>query len=394
MQRLVLVNIICTLWSVSLSGTNAFLAPGNSCSSCKQFSSSTSTKEKVIKKHNQISEISKKGIATGVSNRGGSSSDTSSALSAFAISAIWPKSWPLLKDPKGIAEDFPLSSARVAVTVGATYFTWYAQQVGHSNVLASAAVTLCCSMFFDKRLGQAAFCGSFAGMCSNSLVGDTKWALILGVLTSVCFEILIHTKKLFLGVGGRLGATAFIATSIVSAAQQISTGVSTDSIRIPTSFSPILKMMFWHAVGSASTIALREASDESAAADPVRASAVIGLLAALVLKDKAAALGVYGGSFVGMSLPSRLMYGILPGKLKEGAILPTPSAFKLLSAFAIAGCLGGLFHGYTAEIGWWSGAWGGKAGLFAFAGCLLFRGFGKLRALVMQRDVAAELSLS
>ena len=307
------------------------------------------------------------------------------------------QAWPLKKDPKGVAPDFPLTTARVAITIAATVGTWYAQTVGHSNVMASAAITLVCSMCFDRRLGQAAFCGSFAGMSSSMLVGDAKWALALGALSSAFFELFIHSKNMFLGVGGRLGATAFVATLIIALVQNISTGVAAFTLaKLKTSFfsDAVMSMIVWHAIGSAATIILREASDESSAADPVRASAVVGLLGALVLKDKAAALGVYGGSFVGMSLPSRLMYGILPGKLKPGAELPTPSNMKLILAFAGAGCLGGLVHGLAAEAGVLAGAWGGKAGLFAFIGCLIYRGLGKARAAILKRDIASELSVA
>ena len=311
--------------------------------------------------------------------RGGlTSSSTKSSTSLHA--SIWPKSWPI-SDPKGVAPDFPLTFTRVCVTILSTLCTLYAQHVGHSNVMASAAITLVFSMLFDKRLGQAAFCGSFAGMSSTMIVSNPTWAFVLAILTSACFEILIHSTNMFLGIGGRLGATAFIATLIVASLQKIKTGVSAISFETMTS-APIIRMMFWHAIGSASTITLREVSDDSAASDPVRASAVIGLLAALVLHDKMAALGVYGGSFVGMSLPSRLMYGILPGKKKEGLSAPPSSVIKLLLSFSLAGGIAGLIHGLANEVGLWSGAWGGKAGLYSFLGCLIYRCIQKVYAII------------
>lgn len=296
--------------------------------------------------------------------------------------------WPLKKDPKGVSNDFPNTSIRVLITVFATCFTWYAQKQ-YSNVVASAAVTLICSMCFDKRFGQAAMCGTFAGMGSMALlVPNWNYAILLGVLTSAAFEFLIHTKNAFLGVGGRLGATSFIATSIIASMQGISTGLSVPSIATKTlEQSAIGPMAFWHAVGSVATIVLREASDDSAAADPVRASAVVGLLGALLLENKAAALGVYGGSFIGMSLPSRLMYGIIPGKKnKAGETVPmpgSPTVFKLLASFAIAGAFGGIVHGLTVDLGWWPGAWGGKAGFCAFLGCLVFRLVAKTKASLL-----------
>lgn len=232
-------------------------------------------------------------------------------------------------------------------------------------------------------------------MGSIALVPSWKYALLLGALTSALFEVLMHQKNYFLGIGGRLGATAFIASSIVSLVQGIPTGLSTSFPSLTSSSlssmitvlassavssrSVLLSMAVWHAVGSVATIALREASDNNQAADPVRASAVIGLIAALLLEDKSAALAVYGGSFVGMSLPSRLMHGMLPGKVKEGTVIPTASVASLLTAFAIAGVLGGIVHGMTINLGWWAGGWGGKAGFCGFVGCLLYRGMRKAK---------------
>jgi len=37
---------------------------------------------------------------------------------------------------------------------------------------------------------------------------------------------------------------------------------------------------------------------------------------------------------------------------------------------------GGLVHAITMHEGYWSGGWGGKAGLCAFAGCWVYWGFG------------------
>lgn len=304
------------------------------------------------------------------------------------------------KDPKGMAIDFPITITRIGITVASTVLTWYAQRQ-YTSVMASAAVTLACSMCFDRRLGQAAFCGSFAGMGSSILIPSWKYAFALGGATSLLFEALIHYKNLYLGIGGRLGATAFVASSILAYAQEIPTGVALASVSTIETVSKtlsknkdlILAMALWHAIGSVATIALREASDESAASDPVRASAVIGLIAALFLQNKGAALAVYGGSFVGMSLPSRLMNGILPNKKVENEVEPVPpNVLSLFSSFAVAGALGGAVHGASIALGWWPGAWGGKAGFCSFLGCLAYRGMAKTTS-VFTRGMAKTASI-
>lgn len=287
-------------------------------------------------------------------------------------------SWPLNRDPKGLSPDFPLTAARITITAAVAIATWYAQRQ-YSNVLASAALTLVCSVCFDRRLGQAAFCGSFAGMSGAAVIPDIECATAMALLTSVMFELLIHTKNYFLGIGGRLGATAFLATTMVAAFRGVPTGLAKlSAVRLGDVFeganSAVPAMALWHAIGSVATIVIREASDDSAAADPVRASAVVGLLGALFLQDKTAALALYGGSFVGMSLPSRLMDGVIPGREKQ---VKPHTMLSLLVSFATAGALGGIVHGLTVDLGLWPGGWGGKAGICAFVGCLIYRGIMK-----------------
>jgi hypothetical protein len=295
--------------------------------------------------------------------------------------------WPLRNDPPGPSPEFPLLVTRIAVTILSTISTWYLHIFnGYSPVLASSATTLLVSMCLDRRLGQAAFCGSFAGMSGGHLVPNISIALLLGSLTSASYEMLIHVRNAFLGIGGRLGATAFLATAAVAKYQNVKfvgkklrrglykSGAGLSSI--------LVTMVLYHALGAFLTIFLRESSDDSGAADPVRASSVIGLLGALFVKDPTAVLALYGGSFVGMSLPSRLMYGNAPGKPKPSKL---QSALPLFGSFTAAGAIAGLIHAVTIHSGYWSGGWGGKAGLCAFAGCWAYRGIGNAVEFVKQK---------
>ena len=286
--------------------------------------------------------------------------------------------WPIARDPKGMSSDYPLAVTRIAITIASCYFTWFAQ-AQYSNVMASSALTLICSMVFDKRLGQAAFCGSFAGMCSTAVIPTKNLALILGLVTSFLYEMFIHYRGSFLGVGGRLGATAFLATSAVAYQTGIKTGLGrfafaggSRALKLSALNweKTLLPMAMWHAVGSVATIILREVSDDSTAADPVRASAVVGLAGALLLHDKTAALAVYGGSFVGMSLPSKLMALTSSSSSRS---LTISNVISLILAFALSGALGGIIHGATISWKMWPGGWGGKAGTCAFIGCIIYR---------------------
>jgi uncharacterized membrane protein len=112
-------------------------------------------------------------------------------------------------------------------------------------------------------------------------------------------------RNLYLG----LGLTVFIGVNVMAIVQGVSM-MSATSTRGLIKDAPFTVMAGFSALGSVATIALREASDDSTAADPIHAAALIGLLAALVVvfggfMDMGAS-AAYGGAFVGMSLPSRL----------------------------------------------------------------------------------------
>ena len=290
--------------------------------------------------------------------------------------AIHPVRWPLVRDPPGVASEFPLLTTRILVTCFSSVATWYLHlQNGFSPVLASSAVTLLVSTCLDRRLGQAAFCGSFAGMSGGHLLPNLGSAALLGALSSASYELLININNVCLGIGGRLGATAFLATGVFAKyrgvrfiGRKLRRGVWSSSSGVS---SVALTMILFHIMGAVATIMLRESSDDSAAADPVRASSVVGVLGSLFINDPTSALALYGGSFVGMSLPSRLMYGNAPGNARPGQ---PQSVASLLSSFAGAGAIAGLIHAMTIHSGYWTGGWGGKAGLCAFAGCWIYRG--------------------
>lgn len=274
----------------------------------------------------------------------------------------------LLRSPKWTnlpnEGEYPLVLPRMAVITVATLSTRYLHlSNGFSPVLASSAITFLMSTCLDTRLGGCALCGSLAGMSGGHLVPYLSAALILGGLASGCYEVLIRNNF--------VGAAAFVATGILAKYRHIS-GVGRKLRRGmwkagvgPTSI--VVSMIAFHMIGAVGTILLRECSEDDGAADPVRASSVVGLLGSLFLRDPTSLVGLYGGSFVGLCLPSRLMHG-------HARIRGPQTAASVLSSFAGAGAIAGLIHAITIHYGYWNGGWGGKVGLCAFAGCWVYRG--------------------
>ena len=106
--------------------------------------------------------------------------------------------WPLARDPKGMASDYPLAAARIAITIASTYFTWYAQGQ-YSNVMASSAFTLICSMLFDKRLGQVSLCYAYVKNVAHVGITEINFSDVLfSRLLSVVLSPECVVRKLYL----------------------------------------------------------------------------------------------------------------------------------------------------------------------------------------------------
>ncbi|CAJ1968327.1 unnamed protein product [Cylindrotheca closterium] len=299
-------------------------------------------------------------------------------------------------DPKGMADDYEDTRARFLAGILATIFTWHGISVNGLNpVMASSAATLAISLW-SPGLGQAAFCGSFAGMNAN---GDWGMILTAASLTATLFEILIHRGGKWVGLGGKLSFQAFMASNLTA----LLFGKATFGwiSRLPTSLPALIAIvkaspcgygMLCGALGSVLTIFLREVAEYNPnrvndLQDPVRASAVIGILAALVMGmggflDEYGAMIMFGGAFTGMSYPTRLLKGKGGGTDWKRA---DPTALQTLFWFGVAGAFGGLIHALTLTMKLWTGGWGGKAGTCAFCGALVFRVCERIHYKVRQK---------
>ena len=298
-----------------------------------------------------------------------SDGDVTNAVSSNSIVREFPR------------EEILSVASRMTMATLASVLTWYAHAVSEipkcGAVAASAGVSLIASLALPS-LGLPAMCGTFAGMSSRAIVPSLPIALKLGLLTSALFEVLIQRRKFILGVGGRLGAVAFLA---VNALAPLS-GWSFKSKPVPAT-APILSTAIFAAVGSIATIALRQTDDT--VKDPVRASAVVGLLASLLIGfcgfTDLGALAVYAGSFAGMSAPSRLLVKDVDANSKVVDITGSKrlnsfftSMIPLLVPFAVVGTLTGCILAGSLHLGLWAapGGWGGKAGFSSVVAILTY----------------------
>lgn len=107
-------------------------------------------------------------------------------------------------------------SVQIVATFGACLFC-HALLKQHAEmdlqVVTMVLVTLCGATF--PHLITAAACGVYAGSVSPQTLPSLWWVALLGVLTSAVWQ-LVSKHKLMLGLGGRLGASAFVAMNLTA----------------------------------------------------------------------------------------------------------------------------------------------------------------------------------
>lgn len=84
---------------------------------------------------------------------------------------------------------------------------------GLTGTLGSFARNIKKDSEYLAKLPVAIYCGAFVGMSSLAIAPSFGFILAAGILAGV---LLLYSKSLFLGVGGKLGTMAFASVIIVS----------------------------------------------------------------------------------------------------------------------------------------------------------------------------------
>lgn len=225
-----------------------------------------------------------------------------------------------------------------AVALGALATQSLAVSLGHDIVLASGLVGLFGSLAVRPH-ALAIFCGSFVGMTSPAVM-PLAWTAVAGLAAGLLFASI---RPHFVGLGGRLGTTAFAvcATTAALGGADLPSAWHGTGGALPTELLLPMAGLGGGAAWMVSTLVRRSPLDV------VGAAAAVGILAALAVPhldaEHAGLLGAaaYIGAFVGMSASARL---------------PTAGAYVL------AGVLGGV--GLHLMAGAFPGV-GGKLGTLA-----------------------------
>ncbi|UCE28974.1 MAG: hypothetical protein JSV85_06865 [Candidatus Bathyarchaeota archaeon] len=196
---------------------------------------------------------------------------------------------------------------------------------------------------------------SFAGMSAMIAIATTEQSIMVGVVVGIVY---IFLKKMFGGVGGKLGTIGMISTLIVATILLPFNSYSHCDFAAWTAVTPtlVIASIVTGALGSVVTLAVREqiVLKTFKSNDAVIGSAAVGLIGSLLLPyipavGSALSLVLYEGSFAGMSSRKRL------------------SGYP---AFLTAGALAGAF--FAAIFGLFPGC-GGKLGFMAFSSVLIYQ---------------------
>lgn len=247
----------------------------------------------------------------------------------------------------------------IAVVFGGLATFALTQTLGFSAVLASGLIGVIAYMLVPKY-EVPAFCGSFVGMASYSLLPGYRYLILAGLISGIVYVI---GKYSFKGFGGKLGTTAFIGTVLAA----VFTGQSFSGGYIPGG-NMVYLLIIYSVIGAVLTYILHIRFKLSA----VFSSGIIGVLAALILpifhpaNGATLAVMAYCATFAGMSSKDRISNEFI---MAIGAIL-TALIFIFTSPYL-------------------NGA-GGKLGTIAFASVITIKGLAILLNKIVYSGIFKE----
>lgn len=182
----------------------------------------------------------------------------------------------------------------LSVFFGAVITFFISTELGLGAVIASGLVGLFGGLLIKKH-AVAIFCGSFIGMCSIDLLTLFPCIVLAGLLGGTIF---ISCKKLFPGLGGKLGTIAFISSILTSVV--VGNPLLSGSM---VGLEDNILLVFYSVCGAVFTYIISIRFKHGA----VVASAFVGLVGGLILPiihnttGVTFAVAVFCASFAGMS---------------------------------------------------------------------------------------------
>lgn len=263
---------------------------------------------------------------------------------------LYPKKSSLLKRKLDF-QDFYIF---ISVFLGAlsSYYINHSFQLG--AVVASSLVGLIGGLLIPK-LAVPIYCGSFAGMVSSLLASDPLSVVLIGMFAGLFYVIGSETFK---GFGGKLGATAYFATLLVSFLFD-KVGQTMTGNDISVHYDVFIVFI----IGSLGTYFINERYDIGV----VVASSLLGISFGLIFPNvfsngHSLAVALFCGTFIGMSTTSKLTTRI---------------------SVVHASLIGTIIYLYTAP--YFAGL-GGKLGLIAFGSTIATAGLYNFKTYIIAKQ--------
>jgi len=241
-----------------------------------------------------------------------------------------------------------LVSISVFLGVFSSYYMNHSFSLG--PVVASSLVGLIGGLLIPS-LAVPIYCGSFAGMVSSLLASDPLSIIMIGTFAGLFY---ISGSETFKGFGGKLGATAYFATLLVSIFHdKFSNIMNGGTINIQ------YDVFIVFIIGSLGTYFINDRYNIGV----VTASSLLGLTFGLILPNvffngSALAVALFCGTFIGMSTTSKL---------------------ENWASVILASAIGTIIYLYTAP--YFAGL-GGKLGLIAFGSTITTAGINNFKAYI------------
>ncbi len=231
----------------------------------------------------------------------------------------------------------------LAVALGA-FSTFYLVKSGLSAVLASGLIGILGSVLF-KRYEVEIFTGSFVGMSSVVLFNDVG----LMFASLIAYLVYFFGKKVFVGIGGKLGSSAFAGTVITAVLLGVNP-LMPDTVFINTSL-PGWLISITLISGSLACVITYLVSKHWFKGSTVIGSSLIGIVGYF----GSLLLGSFGPLFAGT------IYAATFAGMSQEKVLKNPRFF------AIAGLITSIL--FLLSSNYFLGL-GGKMGLSAFIGVI------------------------
>ena len=206
------------------------------------------------------------------------------------------------------ADHGPIGSIRLATVLQAVLAAGVLLGLSRGlsiSVVAATSLVGCAGGMLDALgrqrwagVGPAVYCGAFTAMTSKLVLLHPPWVLLSAALAGLLLELLRHS---WIGIGGKLGSTAFVAVIGVVGLAMACGAIGPGAQPYALKGAEFLFVVLIALLSPQITYQL----SERWRLGPVLGSAIPGLVAALVLPPLLAGPWL-GASFVGMTSPNRL----------------------------------------------------------------------------------------